>query len=402
MVELNYTINLGKPADFGWVMPLPGKPEVSAAPADFFMRLDKATTPKKSYLQQVGEAIQKRDACMGRGMTFTSVTKGLGASAGAPGGGSVTVVSQQKIGLFEVSVVQASNRDALQAWATANGYNATSLTDKAIEGYITDKWYFVLAKLPANATSSASATRYNSQPVLLNFETTTPVYPWRLAAYNGRGEIATNRNLPVRLYTLQPDARLEPVNYRESNNSLPLVYTANGLPFNYGEKLTAEQSDALLKDLPGNNAQNYFLAKYGGMPGVTINASSLALGDLQFQKSADESEPNSGKMTPGETALAIALTLIYPLVAIVLNLWPLSILIIATFWLLFRDKDKNFVGYLAIFSSLAVICTLWDRINCDVLPTLALIGAIPYIIGLAISLFALLQRPRKNSEGFRN
>jgi hypothetical protein len=387
VVELNYIVNQGKPADFGWVMPLPGKPEVSAAPADFFRRLDIATTPKKSYLQQVAEATQKRVPCYDQ--VFNSVTKGLGAGASAPPGGSVTVVSQQKIGLFEVSVVQASNRDALQDWATANGYNATSLTDSAIEKYITDKWYFALAKLPAAQTSSAPMTRYNSQPILLNFEAETPVYPWSLAAYNGRGEIATNRKLPVELYTLQPDARLAPMN------------NDNALAFGYGEKLTAEQSVALLKDLPGNNAKNYFLAKYRGTPGASISAEKLALGDLQFQKLADDSEPNSGKMTPGETALAIALTLIYPVISIILNLWSLVIIVIATFWLLFRDKDKNIVGWLAVFSGLAISCTLWDAINCYSLPALALTGTIPYIIALAISLFALLRKkPRKNSEGY--
>jgi hypothetical protein len=401
VVELNYIVNQGKPTDFGWVMPLPGKPEVSAAPADFFARLDTATKPKKNYLQQISEAIQKRD-CMSVGRVFTSVTKGLGGSAGAPTG-SVSVVSQQKIGLFEVSVVQATDPDALQNWAATNGYSANSLTDKAVEKYITDKWYFVMAKLPAAQTSSASMTRYNSQPILLNFETETPVYPWRLAAYNGRGEIASNRNLPVQLYTLQPDARLEPINYKAEYNSLPLIYTLNGLPFNYGEKLAAEQSAMLLKDLPGNNAKNYFVAKYGGTPGATINANMLALGDLQFQKSADDSEPNSGKMTPGETALGIVLTLIYPVIAIILNLWPLFVLVILTFWLIFgsNDKELNIVGWLTIFSGLAIVCTLWDMVNCNVLPALALTGTIPYIIALAISLFALIRRrPRKNSEGY--
>jgi hypothetical protein len=390
VVELNYIINRGTPADFGWVMPLPGKPEVSAAPADFFNRLAKAAVYKKTYLAELEETIEDREMC-GLSKSYRAVTKG--------GGGqdipidNVSVVSQQTVGIFEVSIVQAADAEALRGWARTHGYNATSLSDKAVQKYIKDNWYFVLARLPANTTNlniDKTAT-HTSQPILLSFETAKPVYPWGLAAYNGRGEIDNNRSLQVLIYTLQPQVRLELTNYEGS------WITA----VRYGEKMNAEQSRDLLKGLSGNNSKDYYLARYGGALGSSVTGAEMAQRDLEIKSTTDSKDHGSGKMTPDETARAIGLTLLYPTLALGFNSWALLTLLILTAALIIRRPKFTFALWVSIFSSLTLVMTIFDKLTCTNLPTLALTGTLPYMIALAISLFALIgRRPRKNSEGF--
>jgi hypothetical protein len=387
VVELNYIINRGTPADFGWVMPLPGKPEVSAAPADFFNRLAKAAVYKKTYLAELEETIEDREMC-GLSKSYRAVTKG--------GGGqdipidNVSVISQQTVGIFEVSIVQAADAEALRGWARTHGYNATSLSDKAVQNYIKDNWYFVLARLPANTTNlniDKTAT-HTSQPILLSFETAKPVYPWGLAAYNGRGEIDNNRSLQVLIYTLQPQVRLELTNYEGS--------WITGI--RYGEKMNAEQSRDLLKGLSGNNSKDYYLARYGGALGSSVRRSEMAQRDLEIKSTTDSKDYGSGKMTPDETARAIGLTLLYPTLALGFNSWALLTLLILTAALIIRRPKFTFALWVSIFSSLTLVMTIFDKLTCTNLPTLALTGTLPYMIALAISLFALLRRrPRRSS-----
>jgi hypothetical protein len=298
VVQLDYRVNQGKVQNFGWVMAVPGKPEVAAAPDELFSRLVNATVPKKNYLDKLFGVITSD------GFKGTAA----GSRASAPGGG-VQVVSQTRVGAFDVTVVSATEQAALSKWAADNAYTTPLLDTEAIKDYIKAGWFFVLSKLaPTEATPNASGPQAGkSQPVVLSFETTEPIYPWRLSAYGPDGKLAVNRVLPAEIYLLQPAAKLEPKN----NGSTLLL--------DYAEQLDPTTSTDLLKGLAGNNNLNYYLTAYNG----SVGATALQTSDLTLKRADSQTEFNSGKLDGVQWVWAALGTLFYGQIALLLTLWVL-------------------------------------------------------------------------------
>lgn len=291
VIQLDYRVNQGSVQNFGWVMPVPNKPEVAAAQPDLFERLRVATKPKENYLDKLFGVLKPK--------SLEGTLRGPGATSAA--GGGVTVVSQTRVGAFDISVVSASEQTALSKWASDNGYNAPILNTEAVKDYLTAKWFFVLAKLAATDSSSSknSPVAGQSQPVLLTFSTREPIYPWRLSAYGPDGQ-PLNRSLPAQIYTLQPSTKLAP------KLELP------GAELRYAEQLDAPQSTELLKDLPGNNSQPYFLTSYHWQ----TSTGNMQTADLTFKEADNKQEIGTGKLEGGQWVLAILGTLFYGQIAL--------------------------------------------------------------------------------------
>jgi hypothetical protein len=299
VVQLNYRVNQGKVQNFGWMMAVPGKPQVAPAPDTLFSQLDKATTYKKNYIETLYDSLSP--------VSIGAVYKGLRGtgSSHAPGSG-VTVVSETRVGAFDISVVSASEQAALSDWANTNGYTTPILNTPAVKDYLAKGWYFVLAKLAATGNNSKSEVSYGqSQPLLLTFDTPEPVYTWRLSAYNIDGKLASNRVLPTRLYILQSGAKVE------ARESLP------ELQLRYAGPLDAATSAGLLKDLPGDNARPYYLTSYDGQ----VSATQMVDQDLFLKKAANQDEYGTGQLPALGWVWAGVTTLFYGQIALLLVIW---------------------------------------------------------------------------------
>lgn len=356
VLQLSYRVNQGGSVpNFGWVMPVPGKPEVAPAPTDIFSRLNKATTPKKNYLEKLFEPFEVK--------SFEATSKGIGA--GALGGGSVTVVSQTRVGAFDVTVVSATEQTALTEWANRNGYTTTMLGTDAVRDYVAAGWFFVLSKLAAADNGGANPNGLalgQSQPVLLSFDTPQAVYPWRLAAYGPDGKLASARVLPVQAYLLQKETKLAP------KNNVP------GLELRYAEQLESSQSAELLKELPGDNNRPYFLSLYSG----AVTAANFQAADLNLSKASDQSELNSGKLSGGEWVLAILVTLFFAELAILLTL-----LVIFT-----SSLSGIIIGLLFVAVAIAFVVSRRSRPI-----ALIILTALNFILGLGTTVGAIAISP---------
>lgn len=108
---------------------------------------------------------------------------------GAAGGGmaletleqGVEVSSQQRVGNYEVSVLRAKSSDMLSAWLKTG--SLLPLNEKArgiVDGYISEGWCFVVARLVRNAGGAATP-----HPIAVTFPAGKPIYPMRLTALAG-------------------------------------------------------------------------------------------------------------------------------------------------------------------------------------------------------------------------
>jgi len=355
ILKLDYRVSQGSVQNFGWVMPVPGQPEVAVAPDDWFARLEKATSPRPNYIEQL----------FGPGAPWRPANRGGAVASGGPNP-AVTVVSQARVGAFDITVVAASEQAALSKWAADNAYTSPALDSAAVRDYLAKGWFFVLAKLATEqGRLDASSLPGQTQTLVLSFDSPEPVYPWRLAAYNPAGKLATNRLLPTKLYTLQPGHKLGPKN----------ILAGQPLELRYAEAFEVAGSRDLLKDLPGDNSKAYFVSSYRGV----VKASDLEAADLSLKTSDEGEEVGTGKLkSVGEWLLAGVATFFYGEIALLVTLGVLL--------------TSDFIGYLVGLILLALIAAF-------VIPrpprriALVVLAAINFVLGAGILLSSLDYAP---------
>jgi hypothetical protein len=112
-------------------------------------------------------------------MTPHFTNAGLGGGPSSISG--VTLVDQQEVGDYQVSVLEAKTADALDQWLSENGLIGLSAQDRPIiEDYISKGWCFIAARLhrPADGFS-------RPDPISVSFPTEKAIYPMRLTSTVG-------------------------------------------------------------------------------------------------------------------------------------------------------------------------------------------------------------------------
>ena len=140
---------------FGFVVPVPGKPEVARVAQEPFKAL-RAELPL--------------DAPRAAGGPPGS------ASKGAPEGGGVTVLSEQRIGNFTTFVLAATSGGGLEKWLADNRFGAPPLARGWIDHYVRHAFYFVAFRY--DAPKDAPATGITGETVRISFPTPVPYYPY--------------------------------------------------------------------------------------------------------------------------------------------------------------------------------------------------------------------------------
>ena len=91
----------------------------------------------------------------------------------------VTVLSQQRAGVFDATTIRGTDPNAVRQWLEHNGYQLPEAAEPAIRYYVEHGWVFVASKVRcATATSKQAALH----PLLFTFAARSPVYPTRLTA----------------------------------------------------------------------------------------------------------------------------------------------------------------------------------------------------------------------------
>jgi hypothetical protein len=141
---------------FGFVVPVPGKPEVARVEKEPFTAL-RAELPIDAPRDPNGPP-------------------GGASKGGAEGGGGVTVLSEQRIGNFTTFVLAATSGGGLEKWLADNRFGAPPLARGWIEHYVRNAFYFVAFRY--DPPKDAPATGITGETVRISFPTPVPYYPY--------------------------------------------------------------------------------------------------------------------------------------------------------------------------------------------------------------------------------
>lgn len=116
----------GGAGEFGWVVPVPGRPKIETAPSEVFYELAVVTQP---IVVRVREA-------MGRGAR---------AATGAVEG--VEVVERVQVGPYDATVLAATDEGALANWLREHEYKMPAGAEEVLASYVARGWYYVALRI---------------------------------------------------------------------------------------------------------------------------------------------------------------------------------------------------------------------------------------------------------------
>ena len=149
----------GSAADFGFLVPTPGKPTLADAPGPISGRLEPLTVSRVVVKRRLAEP-----GC------FAAVAPQAAMATAAPP--PVTVVGRQRVGDFDATILTGTDPAAVNRWLGANGYASRPPLTDWIGSYTTDDWHLTAFKLADGAGGGLKAVR-------LSFSTALPFYPYR-------------------------------------------------------------------------------------------------------------------------------------------------------------------------------------------------------------------------------
>lgn len=154
----------GDANDFGWVIPVPARPDVSKGSDELFTSLEVLTGYSYSYNEKY---------------------IGLGVS-GIREADEVTIIETKKIDYYDVTVLSSTNEDALVDWLNDNGYDFPSSASYILDSYIENEWYFVAMRINPKSLGWSNVSEQlrtgHATPVVISFETDKIVYPLKISS----------------------------------------------------------------------------------------------------------------------------------------------------------------------------------------------------------------------------
>jgi hypothetical protein len=153
--------------DAAWVMPVPGKATVKLADKALFSDLAVAEKPRTVVHHYFWPHLVFGGAA----------APDDGAMASAPP--SVQVLSDQRIGEFEVANLAASDPSALKDWLNQHQFTLKDSTAARLATYTSEGWQFVAVRLASGSTADLNGAL---DPIQISFAAKNAVYPMRLSA----------------------------------------------------------------------------------------------------------------------------------------------------------------------------------------------------------------------------
>jgi len=144
----------GPAEEFGWLIPVPGKPTVEKASIECFYELS-------LMIQRRGRKLGGQDA--------------------------VVVLEIKTVGNYDVAVLAATDADALAGWLTKHKFNWPKKHRGVLDHYVKKKWFFVAVKINLEKADSAARELLRKgelHPLKITFDSPQCVYPLKISSVN--------------------------------------------------------------------------------------------------------------------------------------------------------------------------------------------------------------------------
>lgn len=278
----------GDAADFAWIVPVPGLPQLQLANRQLFYDLDELTRT----------VYRSRD---GQWNCFEDRSYDV-LAPGADNG--VDVISTETVGFFQTMILSATSApallDSLTAWGFLESENVAGVTD-AMTDYVDDGWYFVTLRVDSEALDDYNNDGYYYpyyygalDPITLTFAAEAPVYPMKISAYSAAA--STNVNVYIKsahrltftgaeTYYANRFSPAELANLPYCPSLAPLLHSGDFLT-KLHRGYTPVQMTEDIYFVPAESDQEFRLISYSGWPvtSVLLLGGPLAWGLLRSRR----------------------------------------------------------------------------------------------------------------------
>jgi hypothetical protein len=168
-IVMRFTVR-GDAERAAWIMPVPGRADVTLGDPELFDELEELTRPEH----------RKRHYFWPRAKDWPFAGgAGDGAAAAPPGDGAVGVVGRERLGPFDVARLTATDPKALSGWLEKNGFELSDGLAAELRPYVERKWEYVAVRLAPEA--DGAALRGELDPLRISFASERLIYPMRLS-----------------------------------------------------------------------------------------------------------------------------------------------------------------------------------------------------------------------------
>jgi hypothetical protein len=157
----------GNAKDFGWLIPVPQKPQVDKSSDELYTALDDLTRPKYS--------VDRGPLEIPYGVT------GLQEKQDVPT--TPTIIETKELDVFDITILEAKDEKGLTDWLSQSSYPYPVSKEHIIKSYIEKNWYFVAVKVRSSASDfTQQALRDgHATPLKISFASDQIIYPIRLS-----------------------------------------------------------------------------------------------------------------------------------------------------------------------------------------------------------------------------
>ncbi|WP_254705530.1 DUF2330 domain-containing protein [Streptomyces vilmorinianum] len=168
-IVMRFTVR-GDAERAAWIMPVPGRADVTLGDPELFDELERLTRPehKKRYYFWP----------RGKDWPFDGGASD-GAGAAPPRAGAVGVVGRERLGPFDVARLTATDPKALSGWLEKNGFELSDGLAAELRPYVEQKWEYVAVRLAPDA--DGTTLRGELDPLRISFASERLIYPMRLS-----------------------------------------------------------------------------------------------------------------------------------------------------------------------------------------------------------------------------
>lgn len=231
-VEMHVQVRwAGEPEEFGWLLPVPEDPELSLGSDAFFQGLVASTQPRFLLNQQTEDGCSFPTESGGFACADGDDSAAFGSGGGDRFDPTGAVIRQERVGPYDATILDASNREEMLAWLDVNEmFVEDDPSRSALEPYLGAGRRFLALKL------APDSVRGDIQPIVLRFEAAAPSIPIQLT------RVGAEPDMPVLVWVFGPH-RAIPRNYRHTLVNLEhLNWFAPGS--NYNQLVTRAVDEA--------------------------------------------------------------------------------------------------------------------------------------------------------------
>jgi len=304
----------GNADNFGWIVPIPNKPDISKVDYSIFEKLSTETLPKQNILEKI---LGEQNYYYGGEMLESAPSdKALEEEAT-----SVEVIEEESIGIYDYAILTADDPGDLKDWMEENGYRLPTGSDyedyddynpfsteyksqselwsdalPIIKDYIDSQWYFVTVKINNEYKDSSGVEKQLEEgavdPLRFSFDTTDMIYPMALTSIS-------KRSISVTLYILD-DHRVRVSNYDRDYCSSSDDEECSMFTVSYAGKINKEDINELTKEI----GKGSWYEAGSDMYITKLDSNYLSYEymdeDVLFTDSKNNQGVNDGSMTAGD------------------------------------------------------------------------------------------------------